>query len=494
MIFHRFGKVVLNSLIGILFATSLFFSVITVGENPTLAFYATHTRAWELMAGCIVAINKDGVTSFISRLAPEKQVRTLYEYAGLASLFGILYSLFHFSSKTPHPSWITLIPVASTAVLLLVGDRTHLVQKMLSNRVLVSIGLLSYSLYIFHQPIISLLHYSGLGRSYSSSPLYTPLLIVLIVSVSCASYFYFEKPIRYNRKVSATTVFMSSGAFLFAFAVAGYIGHEYKGFQSHFADKFKNTGGVLLVDADNEKSVVSAFAESAYSTNHLTYSPRSDVRILILGDSMARDAYLSLYKYKSDLSSEAFDVKVLEVDDECMSTFKSELIKSDGFTSCLKNQAIENIKKKIDSSTIILITAKWQETTFSQGYDLAKYLSETSHARVYIFDSIMFQDITSLSMDFARSGVTPESSKKIMYDNIRFDRLTTSDKLHSLVRNEHALTWVEKRGFFCDSMEKTCTLFDQEGLPLIWDGVHLTHRAYRRYAEFMLDKVGVNSL
>ena len=106
-------------------------------------FYLIPTRAWELLAGSLTAfiIQKHGLKSsnFLTFLG-----------------FGlIVFSIFAFNKETPFPSFYAMIPVLGTVLLILCADQNTFIAKVLRARVLVGIGLISYSAYLFHHPIFA---------------------------------------------------------------------------------------------------------------------------------------------------------------------------------------------------------------------------------------------------------------------------------------------------------------------------------------------------
>ena len=109
-------------------------------------FYNPISRVWELLAGSIAAfvifqkkIQSNNVLAFIGLIA-------------------ILYSIFRFDEKMPFPSALTIIPVLGSILIIVFADYRTFTAKILSIRVLVSIGLISYSLYLWHQPILAFTH------------------------------------------------------------------------------------------------------------------------------------------------------------------------------------------------------------------------------------------------------------------------------------------------------------------------------------------------
>ena len=110
---------------------------------PTANFYLAPSRIWELLAGSISAfiVKKYGVRD-----------------NNLFSLFGflaIIFSIFIYDQSTPFPSIYTLIPVLGIVLLILFADKTTHVGRLLSNKLLVGVGLVSYAAYLWHQPLLA---------------------------------------------------------------------------------------------------------------------------------------------------------------------------------------------------------------------------------------------------------------------------------------------------------------------------------------------------
>jgi peptidoglycan/LPS O-acetylase OafA/YrhL len=111
--------------------------------SPTANFYLLPTRAWELGIGAICAF------SLKDRMQPQNNV-----LAGLGMALVIL-SIVWFDSRTPFPSLYALLPVGGTALIILFAGPTTLVGRLLALGPLVGIGLISYSAYLWHQPLLA---------------------------------------------------------------------------------------------------------------------------------------------------------------------------------------------------------------------------------------------------------------------------------------------------------------------------------------------------
>lgn len=181
---------------------SLGISIWGVARYPEAAFYLAPTRAWELLLGALLAV---GVFP-----APERQgTRELAAGLGILLLASSFYTL---SIATPFPGLNALQPCIGTALIISAGTQgTTWVGRLLTVRPIVFIGLISYSLYLWHWPLISLI------RNWTLEPLTFPqavTVIALSVAAASLSWQFVEKPLR--RRGSAVTrratVFAWAGA------------------------------------------------------------------------------------------------------------------------------------------------------------------------------------------------------------------------------------------------------------------------------------------
>lgn len=185
---------------------------------PAANFYLLPTRAWELGAGALCAFivqkKQSGPSQFLSLLG-----FTL-----------VVLSIVIFDDSTRFPSLYALVPVLGTMLIVLYGTRGTTIGKILSNRLLVGIGLISFSAYLWHQPLLAFARVRML-----SEPPHGLMFSLSVLSLVLAffSWKYVEQPFRKktgsilsNRKA----VFVFSGLVMGVFASFGLYGHIRNGF------------------------------------------------------------------------------------------------------------------------------------------------------------------------------------------------------------------------------------------------------------------------
>ncbi len=151
-------------------------------------FYLPFGRVWELLLGSLIAffIRKKNIK--------EKKINNFFSIAGF---FLIIISIFFYSKDIQYPSVFTLLPCLGTALIIIYTDKKTLLFKILTYRPIVFLGLVSYSLYLWHQPVFSF------SKIYLGTELHVfVIFFLLIVSfiLSLFSWRYIEQPFR-NKKI-----------------------------------------------------------------------------------------------------------------------------------------------------------------------------------------------------------------------------------------------------------------------------------------------------
>ena len=156
-IFKYFKKNILLILL-LLFISSFLIGIYLSNNRPDLAFFALPSRFWEILMGSFLAIFSINNPKIVNSLK--------YNSLSYLGLLGIVISMYAFNSETPWPSYNALLPTISTAILIIFISKSTLLFRILSWKPLVVIGLISYSLYLWHYPLLSFLKIL-FGRSSS---------------------------------------------------------------------------------------------------------------------------------------------------------------------------------------------------------------------------------------------------------------------------------------------------------------------------------------
>lgn len=292
----RFGKNRVFWMIVVFAAISLGLSEWGWRHYATANFYLAPTRAWELFAGSIAAfiVMKRGVGN--------------NNPLALLGLVAIIFSIFAYDESTPFPSIYALVPVLGVVLLVLYAGEETFAAKLLSTKLFVGIGLISYSAYLWHQPMFAFARIRSIAEP--SGWLMMALGVVSFI-LAIFSWRYIERPFRARQKISRNFVFAFSVLIISVASAAGTVGHFYSKeltfiryagnaakIQTYVAsEKAKNNSPVFVESNrfDNGECKFNAWNLTGHVAEALLKcNEKYGSGILVLGDSHATNLYHSI--------------------------------------------------------------------------------------------------------------------------------------------------------------------------------------------------------
>lgn len=199
---------------------SFLLCVIGIKDYPEATFFLLPTRAWELLAGSLCALHLQG------------RERSGNGPLALGGLILILVAAVAFQESTPFPSHFALLPVGGTVLILRYAAPGQIAYRVLTWAPLVGIGLISYSAYLWHEPLLVL------TDLYSYDPLGLPVrlgIVALTLVLAALTWRFVEQPFR-GRTPSVLpgqkALLNASAASLIAMAALGYSGTITGGWQA----------------------------------------------------------------------------------------------------------------------------------------------------------------------------------------------------------------------------------------------------------------------
>ena len=259
-------------------------------------FYMPFGRMWELLAGSIAAI------IFRSRDISNSRLSNIFSYFGFLLLItGFIF----FDRSTLFPSIFTLVPVMGTVLIIIFVNKTSLLYKILSFKALTYTGLISYSLYLWHQPI--LVFY----KSISEQVTFIGIILCIILSFFIAyfSWRFIEAPFRNKERINTRTIFTLSGAsIIFSCFIGSYI-YLSDGFSQRYENRLTPSSKFLYNQIQEFKSSnywidslqnvnscknLQENIDNKFQANFLECAKKHGKAIVIIGDSHAVDIFNSI--------------------------------------------------------------------------------------------------------------------------------------------------------------------------------------------------------
>ncbi|MQG87284.1 MAG: acyltransferase [SAR202 cluster bacterium] len=435
--------VILGSLVASYAVTKLHFDT---------AFYLLPTRAWELLLGTCAAlfIRKD-----IKTLTYNKSINDVLSFLGLVL---IIIAVVFFNESTPFPSIYALIPATGTWLVIVFSERSHYAKNILGTSVLVFLGLISYSAYLWHQPIFAFYKHSGLALSGSIVYL---CLSVFSVFIGFLSWKYLEQPFRNRSYLARNTIFKLSIVCSAIFIALGSLGYFMNGFPNRYAAEDRNLLAQFIGVTDYTQRRFDDLELRRFSGNDKT-------KLLIIGDSFAKDLVNGIYENNLDAR---YELSTVQINSECGNLFLdfdfTENIPEKNRSRCafLDTYDSKPVRDLLENSDEIWLASSWKPWVVELLPESVKNLNDTLEKPLYVFGLKSFGDISQKSMldipFIERDTFTQAPSAEVV-------------ELNKIMKN--ALpdeVFINVQEGFCES-ELSCRIFTDIGEIISYDGAHLT--------------------
>lgn len=261
-------------------------NIIRIGADPSGTFYSPFSRSWELALGAFLAYQA---------IHPIASLATIIQrHKSALSFLGFILIVVGFvviNEGRSFPGWWALLPVLGSGLLIAAGPEAIFNKTVLSKRLLVGVGLISFPLYLWHWPLLSFARII-----YSETPPVDVRWVLVGASVvlACLTYFIIEKPIRTSNKKRSLIWFLS--ILMLVICLAGAAVYKTKGVKSRHAGMLNADPASLNLGADrgrwaNECGIPS----EAKSILNSCYSPKDKkATYAVWGDSKGEAIFYGL--------------------------------------------------------------------------------------------------------------------------------------------------------------------------------------------------------
>jgi len=431
-------------------------------NEPSANFYLAPSRAWELLGGSICAF-----------LTMGREQRTSNPLSA-AGLLLIVFSIFYYDASTPFPSLYALAPVGGTMLIILFAGKTTWVSRLLSTAPFVGIGLISYSAYLWHQPLFA---FARLRSVAQPSQLLMAGLAVIAMLLAWGTWRFVEQPFRKGAKsvlVSQRSVFAASAAVGAVFIALGVTAHIGKGFEWRFDMPQHVTQGLSALprlengycfySIDNTSSL-----EMGNDALDCYLATGDSSNILLFGDSFAAHWEPFWHEFATEQKFSVHSVTT----NWCFPAFSSSFTgpkSSRAAPQCMYNR--EWLRKSAANYDVIVLSAMWDEVQ-KKGYSedvfaaIDALLAESS-ADIIIMPSppaINRNDVERLAMGMERDlRIDQERQDNIQkFEDGTQERYSRNDRVKVISKSDLFGDYFDSKGLLTD-----------EGFPYSLDGSHIS--------------------
>ena len=222
ILFWKLGKKFIIFILILVALTSLVSAHWNSTHHPYFNFFLLPTRIFEIIIGSLISF----CNYRSNNILPQNHL--INQTLSFTGLFLILFAIFTFNSKTPTPSLYSLIPTLGAALIILFTNKSNYVGMFLGSKLLVGIGLISYSTYLWHQPLFAFYRIQNLYQPTSFA-----LFILCFGSIILGylSWLFIERPFRNKYFIRQSSIFKLSFSFSIFFIFLGLFGYLQDGFR-----------------------------------------------------------------------------------------------------------------------------------------------------------------------------------------------------------------------------------------------------------------------
>jgi hypothetical protein len=250
--------------------------------SGNLNFYFTLSRGWELALGSILSI-------YLGKKKTELKKNRFSNFLSFLGFFLIFFSVFTFNKESPFPGILSLMPTIGASLVIIYGNKSEFAKKILTNQALVFIGLISYSFYLWHQPLLAF------GSLFFENFDTILKIVVILISflLSIFSWKYIEQTFRKKDKINLQ-IFIRS---VFAFILFNLF-FSFSGISIFNSKSFNSTEALMAKKLSEEPFIFSnRMDERQFIKNRIIFE-NYKIDALIVGSSRLMQVSNNFYDKK----------------------------------------------------------------------------------------------------------------------------------------------------------------------------------------------------
>ena len=471
----KFSRTVLWAALSVLMLSSFVFSV--AYSNTVETFFAMQARFWELSIGVFLAIilHERG-----RPLVPENRFfRLLAPMLGLLMILVPVFLIKSFDARQHIPvSVVALIPVLGTALIILFSDTRTIIGRLLSSKPVVGIGLISYSAYLWHQPLLAFYKNVFIGRTESFVLL---LLCFLSLVLAYLSWRWVETPFRRRNRFTRRQIYVFSAIGCVLFSA---VGTSFYLLRDEFQVENPNIAPSSFADYRGDIDPGEASAQISYACSNEKFfgniiyatfcqsKPDAKVDLALLGDSHALHLFVGL--------AQGLDLNIINL-------WKPGWNRGAPFSE--ENAYIFDYLDEPESPEIVLISMWWnmlfvmlgREEFEDKMTETIRSLSSKNKKVILVADIPALESQPGTCLFLNRIGTRPAcgiSKTKFEEQREYLEVLKTFESFDNV-------ELIDSLNLFCGGTR--CSILDGSHL-LYWDDDHLNERGSVYFANHIIQQ------
>jgi hypothetical protein len=368
-----------------------------------------------------------------------------------------------------HPSFYTLSPIIGVCLIIWFSHSNDLTTNILSSKLFVGIGLISYSLYLWHYPAFVFARVYFIDKGLYSK-IFTGSTILIL---SIISYFLVEKPAR-DKRYNFKKIFYPIVLIYIIIIYFNYSFIKNKGFEERF---FTSNSYYL-------SKIQYAFENKNFEINfnYNDYDNRKNV--LIVGNSHGENLLeiLTRTNYSNQIYFNLVSPTLRKNDYNFQVSYLYEfLTKNRAIIDYYDGDFNYHLKKQYNKAELILISSNYSNEDLSILDDLFKLLKK-DNKKIIIFNQALIQDNNLLNLSrldnyvYNNKRLPDENNLKKIEHDMYLDLKNTKDlnTRINLIAKNNGIPIIEREKIFCNFEEKSCPAMTLNGFKIYWDGQHIT--------------------
>jgi peptidoglycan/LPS O-acetylase OafA/YrhL len=470
----RLGKRKVLAFFLVLLASSLAIATWTSTARPSAGFFLLPSRFWELLIGSTLA-----ALHFYGTKRPSHSAANALSACGLLAT---LASFFIFDAQTPFPSLFTLLPTLGAAMIIHAATPETVVGKLLGSRVMVHLGLLSYSAYLWHQPLFAFARLACFG----AVPAYVLVVLsILTFGLAQLTLKIVESPFRDRKRMSVKKIWLFALGSALTTVVVNVAVAKTAGFESRFSPDARN----LLSSFEGHAAYVESRHKSPALQLETDFREGWDRHLLIVGDSFSEDLVNAVVEAGG---FPGYETRMVYLHAACGIYWGAEPANTiEGGVppverkrcSAARAETEARLRRNLPKADVVLFASNWKPWAASRIDATLVNLKIPASAQVFVLGKKTFGVIAPMKY------VPMHENVRVSYHNpIDVEAIALNRTLSDLASRAH-FTFVDTHRMFCGSADaSSCNIFTSDGKLISYDGLHLTQAGARRMGELLFSE------